>query len=214
MKHSFRTTSRAAAVAALATVLLLSCSAPAEIPTGRSEPDLGWLFTGRGPYRLHVPVQAAPGEASFCLVSDRSLMADEPEIVFARTVTVRPDSTIDVRLGRLAPGFYEVRLRDSIRWNIGVRPDAVVSLPDAQADFDEFWAGTLSELANIPLEPVFTEIPAYSNGIRTCYEVRYASWNGGVSGGILSVPVAPGKYPVCIQYMGYGAEPYYSEGSK
>ena len=206
------------AVSLLVLVLLagmtVSCRKPVvETPTGLSAPDLGWLFLGKGPYTLITHVDAAPGPAFFQLVTDLSLMADEPDVVLSRQVTVAPDSTLRVRLGALAPGFYEVRLRDSVRWNIGVRPDAVVSAPDAQSDFDAFWAQTLAELAEVPLEPAFTEIPAYSNDLRTCYEVRYPSWNGAVSGGILSVPVAEGKYPVCISYMGYGAEPFYFDPS-
>ena len=61
----------------------------------------------------------------------------------------------------------------------------------------------------IPLEAVWTEIPEFSNEKRTCYEVRYPSWGGGISGGIISIPVAEGKYPVCLQYMGYGAPVYF-----
>lgn len=214
MNMSFRISLRAAAVlTALATILFSSCSAPVETATGESSPDRGWLFTGRGPYRLKVPVEAAPGDATFALVRDLSLMGDQPDVVLTRTVVVGRDSSINVRLGRLEPGFYEVRLRDSIRWNIGVRPDAVKSAPDTAADFGAFWAATLAELEEVPLEPVLKEIPEYSNEKRTCYEVRYASWGGGESGGILSVPVAPGKYPACIVYMGYGAEPYYFDPS-
>ena len=188
---------------------LVACSQPVETASGRSEPDLGWLFTGKGPYKLQTRVNAAPGPATFQLVKDLSLMADEPDVVFTRDITIRPDSTIRVKLGKLEPGFYEVRLRDSVRFNIGVRPDAVVSLPDAQPDFDAFWEATLSELAEVPLEAELTEIPAYSNEVRTCYEVRYPSLGGAVAGGIISVPVAKGKYPVYIQYMGYGAEPFF-----
>ncbi len=190
-----------------------ACSPRVDLPTGQSVPDLGWLFLNKGPYTLDTRVDAAPGLADFQLVTDLSLMAPEPEIVLSRQVTIAPDSTIHVRLGRLTPGFYQVRLRDSIRWNIGVRPDAVVSASDAQPDFDAFWTQTLAELDEVPLDPVFTEIPAYSNVQRTCYEVRYQSWNGAVSGGVLSVPVAEGKYPVCIQYMGYGAPVYYFDPS-
>jgi len=196
-----------------AALLSASCSPLVETPTGISAPDLGWLFTGKAPYTLKTKVDAAPGPASFCLVTDLSLMADEPEVVLTKTVNVAPDGTLKVKLGKLAPGFYQVRLRDSIRWNIGVRPDAVVSAPDPQPDFDAFWEQTLAELAQVPLEPVLTEVPEYSNEVRTCYEVRYFSWGGAVSGGIVSIPVAEGKYPVCVQYMGYGAEPYYFDPS-
>ena len=189
--------------------LWVACTPMIETPTGTSVPDKGWLFTGQAPYTLTTSVEAAPGPASFQLVTDLSLMGETPEVVLSQDVVVSPDSMLTVALGNLAPGFYEVRLRDSIRWNIGVRPDAVVSAPDAQPDFDAFWEQTLAELGQVPLEAVWTEIPEYSNEVRTCYEVRYPSWGGGISGGIVSIPLAEGKYPVCIQYMGYGAPVYY-----
>lgn len=211
MKPIFRLfPSPAVLLPALLLSFLLSCCTPrVENPTGSSVPDLGWLFTGKGPYTLQTKVDAAPGPATLSLVTDLSLMADTPDVVLTRDVTIAPDSTLTVKLGNLAPGFYEVRLRDSVRWNIGVRPDAVVSAPDAQPDFDEFWAETLAELDKVPLEPELVEIPEFSNEKRTCYEVRYPSFEGGISGGIVSIPVAEGKYPVCIQYMGYGAPVYY-----
>ena len=197
----------------LLAVLAVSCKPAVETPTGVSVPDKGWLFLDKGPYTLTTKVDAAPGPATLVLVTDLSLMADQPEIVVQRDVVIAPDSTLSVGLGKLNPGFYEVRLRDSVRWNIGVRPDAVVSAPDPQPDFWDFWTQTLSEMDAIPLEATFTEIPAYSNEVRTCYEVRYPSWGGAISGGILSVPVAEGKYPVYLQYMGYGAEPFYFDPS-
>ena len=198
--------------AALLACLAFSC-ARVETPTGASVPDKGWLFLEKGPYTLTTKVDAAPGPADIVLVKDLSLMAAEPEVVFTGKADIAADSTLTLKLGKLEPGFYEVRLRDSVRWNIGVRPDAVVSAPDPQPDFWDFWTQTLAEMDAIPLEPTFTEIPAYSNDVRTCYEVRYPSWGGAISGGILSVPVAEGKYPVYLQYMGYGAEPFYFDPS-
>ena len=196
-------------VVLLLAVLALACTPQIEKPTGKSLPDLGWLFLGKGPYTLDTKVDAAPGPASFALVTDLSLMADEPDVLLESFIEIAPDSTVSVPLGDLAPGFYQVRLRDSVRFNIGIRPDAVVSAPDAQPDFDTFWEQTLAELAEVPLEAEFTEIPEFSNEKRTCYEVRYASWGGGVSGGIVSIPVEEGKYPVFLQFMGYGAPVYY-----
>lgn len=211
----FLFSSRLAVVLAvvLAAASFFSCSCEKGKSTGRSVPDKGWLFLNKGAYTLNTKVDAAPGPATFCLVKDLTLMADTPEVVLSRDVTIAPDSTLKVRLGRLSPGFYEVRLRDSVRWNIGIRPDDVLSAPDAQPDFDAFWSQTLAELDEVPLAPEWTEVPAYSNELRTCYEVRYASWGGGVSGGIISIPVAEGKYPVMISYMGYGAEPFYFDPS-
>lgn len=216
MSVKYKTTGLVALV--LAAVLAASCwpsrKTPAvEMLTGYSEPDLGWLFLEKGPYTLTTKVNAAPGPADIVLVKDLSLMAATPEIVFTGQADIEADSTLTIRLGQLEPGFYQVRLRDSVRWNIGIRPDAVVSAPDFQPDFRAFWSQTLAQMDTIPLEPVFTEIPEYSNEVRTCYEVSYLSWGRAISGGILSVPVAEGKYPVYVQYMGYGAEPYYFDPS-
>ena len=200
-------------IAVLGVVLFAGCQTK-PIVTGRSSaPELGWLFLDKGPYVLSTHVDAAPGPATFQLVRDLSLMADTPDVVLDANVTVASDSTLTVDLGTLEPGFYEVRLRDSVRWNIGIRPDDVMSPVDAPEDFDAFWTATLSDMDQIPLEATFTELPEHSNGLRTCYEVRYPSFGGAVSGGILSVPVAPGKYPVNIAYMGYGADPYYFDPS-
>ena len=165
--------------AALLACLAFSC-ARVETPTGASVPDKGWLFLEKGPYTLTTKVDAAPGPADIVLVKDLSLMAAEPEVVFTGKADIAADSTLTLKLGKLEPGFYEVRLRDSVRWNIGVRPDAVVSAPDPQPDFWDFWTQTLAEMDAIPLEPTFTEIPAYSNDVRTCYEVRYPSWGGAI----------------------------------
>ena len=180
----------------LGLLALLACSRHTEPATGVSEPDLGWLFLGKAPYTLITKVEAAPGPASFHLVKDLSLMDEKPEVILNQQITIAPDSTFKIKLGALEPGFYEVRIRDSVRFNIGVRPDKVLSPSDAQPDFDAFWRQTLTELSAIPLEPEYTLMPEYSNELRTCYQVRYASWGG-----------ADGKYPVHIQYMGYGAEP-------
>jgi len=190
---------------------LASCSV--NHSTGESVPDKGWLFTGKGPYVLETKVSAAPGPASFALVKDRSLMVEEPEIVMTCETAVSEDSLINVALGKLEPGFYEVRLRDSLRWNIGIQPEKVISEPDAAADFDEFWETTFAELATVPVDPSYTLVPEYSNDQCSCYEVRYTSLGGATAGGILSIPVAEGKYPVYVEYMGYGAEPFYYDPS-
>ena len=191
----------------LTILLLAACNSAIETPTGFSQPDNGWLFLGEAPYTLTTRVDAAPGPASFCLVTDRSLMG-EPETVFEADVAVGADSTLSVDLGNLEPGFYQVRLRDSVRFNIGVRPEAVVSAPDAQPDFDAFWERTFTELDAIPLEAEWTENPEYSNELRTTYDVYYKSLGGVTAGCSVCIPNAPGKYPVFIHYMGYGSEVY------
>ena len=188
--------------------ILASCTVNS-LSGGVSVPDLGWLITGNAPYTLNTKVDAAPGPASFQLVADRSLMFEEAEVVFSADVTIQADSSISVPLGSIAPGFYQVRLRDSLRWNIGIEPEKVVSAPDSKADFDSFWEGTLAELAQIPLEAELIPVPEHSDDIVESFMVHYKSLGGATAGGILVVPRADGKYPVCVEYMGYGAEPFY-----
>ena len=202
----------------LAAALLLTacahCEKTAPKPaTGYSEPDLGWLFLEDGPYTLSTTVAAASGPADFVLVTDLSLMAPEPDTVLTADVVVGDGGALEVPLGDLAPGFYQARLRDTLRWNIGVRPEDVVSEPDTIDDFELFWKDTYAELAGVPIEAEMTPVPAWSNDLRTCYEVRYKSFGGATAGGIISIPNAPGKYPAQVQYMGYGAEPFYFDPS-
>lgn len=188
----------------LAALALAACSPK---PTGTSADGPAWLFLEKGPYTLDTKV-AFTGPATMQLVTDLSLMADEPEVVLEKQVEAGEDSVLTVALGKLKPGFYEVRLRDSIRFNIGVRPDEVKSPVDAPDDMREFWDVTLSNLKQIPLEAAWEPVPEASNEVRESYRISYESFGGATAGGLLCIPVKPGKYPVHIQYMGYGADVY------
>ena len=179
--------------------------------TGASAEGPEWLFLTDGPYTLETQVSVT-GTFTLALVRDLSLM-DQADTVFRQEVTVGENGILKADLGRPEPGFYEVRLGSEPAFNIGILPEQIVSPPDAKPDFDAFWESTLSALDAVPLDPVLTRIPAYSNRVRNCFEVRYASLGGEMAGGIVSIPVQPGKYPVWIQYMGYGAEPYYFDPS-
>lgn len=189
----------------LLTALALAACSPK--PTGTSADGPAWLFLEKGPYTLDTKV-AFTGPATMQLVTDLSLMADKPDVVLEKQVEAGEDSVLTVALGKLKPGFYEVRLRDSIRFNIGVRPDEVKSPVDAPDDMREFWDVTLSNLKQIPLEAGWEPVPEASNEVRESYRISYESFGGAIAGGLLCIPVKPGKYPVHIQYMGYGADVY------
>ena len=175
-------------------------------PTGTASDGPALLFLEKGPVNLGTKADTI-GTFQLALVTDRSLMAQAQDTVFTETVTIGPDSLLNASLGNLEPGFYEVRYGGR-HFNIGVRPDQVVSAPDAKEDFDEFWNTTLAELSQIPLDVEWTPMPESSNDKRESFKVSYPSIDEGVAGGIVCIPVAPGKYPVHIQYMGYGADVY------
>ena len=174
-----------------------------------------WMFYGEGPFTL--PVRAASRTAgspavSLALVRDLDLMGTQEAILTAQaTARVRPGrpATIDFNLGSLEPGFYQVRLGDRQVFNIGVNPELIVSPQDKQPDFDAFWERTLAELARVPMNAKMELVPEHSDSHRNTYRVTFKSLGGETAGGILCMPVQPGKYPVSLDLMGYGADPYW-----
>ena len=186
-----------------------------------------WLYLDRKSCRLGVNVEAgenAPDiRVRLDLVTDLSLMSESRDTVLTLTRNLhRGRPSVKFNLGRLDPGFYQVNL--SVEgapakyapfrvFNIGVRPEEIVSPQDKPEDFDSFWQSTLAEMAQVPMDPVLTKIPERSDSLRTTYTVKMKSWGGEIMGGILCVPVKPGKYPTYIDYLGYGANPIWYEPS-
>lgn len=175
-----------------------------------------WMHYGEGPHTLEVRA-ACPTAGSYpvalSLVRDLDLMSTTQEPVFsaAQTARVRPGSpaALQFDLGRPAPGFYQVRLGEHQRFNIGFNPEQISSPQDKQPDFDAFWERTLAELAKVPMQARMEPVPEHSDSHRTTWRVSFKSLGGATAGGILCMPVKEGKYPVSLELMGYGAEPYW-----
>ena len=185
----------------------------------RAEPDEDWMFYGAGPFELRAEVAGSIPLAGLNVkvFRDLDLMDPDAKPVLSRRlrIPIRPGRWSEVRipLGTLEPGFYRVDLGGVRSFNIGVNPEQIQSPTDAPEDFDAFWTSTLAELSQVPMTVRYTEIPEHSSDLRTCYHVEIPSWGGATMGGIVYVPVAEGKYPVHIEFMGYGAEPYYRDPS-
>jgi len=208
----------------LSAVLFIGCSTshiqgekgPAAQPV--IENDL--LFSCHGELRFAVESQVDTTIwMDIAFVSDRSLMYERDTVLLRSVKTaVRGGVSDTVACSfRLNPGFYQVCANiggtEIEPYNIGVKPESIVSEPDRKADFDEFWTSTLASLASVPMEPVLTLLPEYSTADRNIYRVEIPSFGGVMMGGILAEPVAEGKYPTYIEYMGYGADVYYYNGS-
>ena len=122
----------------------------------------------------------------------------------------------------LEPGFYQavlsVVLNDGTkvevdRTNLGFNPEQIVSDQDKQPDFDAFWENTLAQLAAVDMKPEYTLLKDHSNDVRKAYRVDMKSFGNETISGLLYVPVAEGKYPAMISYMGYGSDVYYPNPS-
>lgn len=231
--HIYRTSKKIGiATRMLALGALVSLSLPLYSQTESLEtrleysPETGALYTGNGPRKLTVEAYNAPEEGievNMVLVTDLSLMSEKKDTVLTKAAHAQgPHSTLTFPLDELGPGFYQVNLswKSAVSsgshpsFNIGVNPEEIVSPQDKKADFDEFWNNTLTELATTPMTVISKEFsPEHSNSLRNSYRVEITSWNGGKIGGYLCEPVAEGKYPVFIDYMGYGADPYWYDPS-
>ena len=178
--------------------------------------DNSGIFEGDGPHKLQVKVDAAKNMKAG-IELEISTDFGGPVSTISKPVG---NGVIDFELD-LDPGFYKavayiVRNGDKSeigRTNIGFNPEQIISEQDKQPDFDSFWAGTLAELASVDMQPQFTLLEEHSNDVRQAYRVEMKSFGGETVSGLLYMPVADGKYPAMISYMGYGSEVWYADPS-
>ena len=118
-----------------------------------------------------------------------------------QTVKVSANGVKDVVIttpDALAPGFYRanciVNNKGARVFNFGVNPTAIVSAPDKQPDFDEYWAAAKAQLDTIDMNPQLTLLEKKSTDKRKIYLVE-----------LQSVPDSPDGDPVIVR--GYYAEP-------
>ena len=104
-----------------------------------------WLKLGSGRFNLNVYATGPDGVTGmpYSLKRDLDLMDADAAPLLSGTLQLRTKAgsytSAVLPLGRLAPGFYQLTLGDSLSFNIGVNPEKVVSPSDATGDFDAFW---------------------------------------------------------------------------
>ena len=178
--------------------------------------DNSGIFEGDGPHKLQVKVDAARKMKTGI---ELEVSTDFGESVLTISKPAE-DGVIDFEID-FDPGFYRAVLyvvnngvkSEIARTNIGVNPQQIISEQDKQPDFDSFWAETLAELAEVDMQPQFTLLKEHSNDVRQAYRVEMKSFGDETVSGLLYVPVADGKYPAMISYMGYGSEVWYADPS-
>lgn len=185
-----------------------------------------WMYTSDAPARLRVAVKSdIPLKKTGAVVS-MALATDKGEEIERQSrILSRGGETDTLTFSfNLAPGFYRVRacieLPDNTgadrvirEFNIGCDPEEIISEPDRQPDFDEFWKESLAQLSETAPEYRLTLLPERSNSIRRTYMVDMVSFGGEHISGIYIEPVAEGKYPAFINYMGYGSDVWYNDPS-
>lgn len=109
--------------------------------------------------------------------------------IYHATATVNDD---------LARGFY-----------FAVNPTQIISDPDKQSDFDNYWTTAKKQLADVPINATLTEISTKSTTARKVYLVEMQSIADGLSGapviirGYYAEPQDGKKHPVIMHFLGY-----------
>ena len=159
-----------------------------------------WVFDSKPSITIHIE---NPNAVAVDAAVKVSITTDQRKATatIEKTVSIAANSSEDVLITtneELAPGFYKancfVNQRIARSFNFGINPTAIVSAPDKQPDFDEYWAAAKEQLTAIDMDAQLTELPTKSTAKRKVYLVE-----------LKSVPDSPDGEPVTVR--GYYAEP-------
>ena len=84
----------------------------------------------------------------------------------------------------------------------GVEPEKLQSVPEPE-DFDAFWARRKARLAKVPLEAEMKPVKSQWKDMKV-FAVSIKCAGPRPSTGYLTMPEKPGKYPVVVDFHGYG----------
>ena len=173
--------------------------------------DPDWNFVNKNPLNTVKITNNNSSSATFGLnIYVRSAAKDSVKLTqIALTMAAGENKSITHELTNPTPGFYRYYLdvtdgnsiRNKVVRQIGYNPDQMVSVNDAQADFDEFWDVAKAELASVAPEYKVTYKQTY--GTHLIYDVEMKSIKGKTIKGYLSVPNKSGKFPVIVVSNGF-----------
>ena len=114
---------------------------------------------------------------------------------------------------KASPGFYRYSIylesngerSKPKKFNLGYEPEQVKGFEDKKGDFEIFWQNSLKELAQVPPDFRMEPKPKYSSNDYEVYEVSMNSFGNERVKGYYGKPKREGKFPVSIEYQGYGS---------
>ncbi len=165
-------------------------------------------------------------KANFVVEVRRSgTLLDNVEVDYEAGPVMYPDTkkkdkltkgTMKYTGGMSTPGFYRLKVTAHVGGKdyVGMctaafSPEKVTPYAKDPKDFDDFWKKALDEARQQGLNATRRLLPERSTEETNVYEISYTNnkW-GSRMYGILSVPVAPGKYPALLRVPGAGVRPY------
>lgn len=177
--------------------------------------DADWVFDDVSQAVLHVSAQQHVSQPFDCDLVCRITTDTHEDLGETRQkVSFNPNADFhaDVKLPLDKPGFYHVEVfadhnglfSPVASANVGIRPTAILSPYDAQADFDEFWKTTRKELDTTAPNFTMTLDSALSNNVKRVYRVEMTSFGGLRINAMYSVPRTGGRHPALLTNLGYG----------
>ena len=174
-----------------------------------------WTYAARPTLTIHVEnpyAEAVTANAEIEITTDK--MAPVTVLTASREIPANgADDIVLTTDADLAAGFYKATciVNDDLAraFVFAINPTAVISAPDAQADFADFWAAAKTQLETIDMNPVLTEITAKSTANRKVYLVEFNSISDGLTGdpvvvrGYYCEPQDGQPHPVIMHYLGY-----------
>ena len=215
---------------ALATAILAGCGKPVAEPVEEPVvdpaeledfklsvpvPENNWIFAGKPTFTIHAENPnkvAVKAEAKVRVATDTGTEVT----TFTRDVEVPASGSLDIDMAvpqELAPGFYKASCyvggHAARIFGFGVSPEKLVSAPDKQADFDNFWDKAKQQLESIELKANLIEITGKSSAKCKVYLVEIPSVPDGPTGEPVTVrgyylePQDGQPHPVLMHFYGY-----------
>ena len=212
---------------ALVTVMLLGacgCERPTDEPVVPPQQDTtvvepeDLIWSGK-PY-FNVPLENTDTVDVRLPVKVR-ITTDTKQLAYELidTVTIAGSTKKDYAMTtpeNMNPGFYRavcfVKGKNVRTFNFGIDPFDIVSEPDMQSDFTQFWEDAKAQLAAVDMDAVLTEIPEKSSSARKVYLVEMYSVPDGLEGdpvkirGYYCEPTDGEKHPVIMHFYGYDTQ--------
>ena len=220
-------------IALLAVMILGACGCekpqPQDDPTPAEQPDLSlitqsvpvtndWIWSGKPQITIHIE---NPNAAAVKVGVMVKISTDTKKTVtdIIDSVEIAGKGQVDyiaTTTENLAPGFYRavcfVNGKNARGFYFGIDPFDIVSEPDMQPDFTEFWQTAKDQLAAIDMNPVLTEIEDHSSTARKVYLVEMKSVPDGLDGepvtirGYYCEPQDGQKHPIIMHFYGYDTQ--------
>ena len=190
---------------------------PPQKDTTVVEPE-NMIWSGK-PY-FNVPVENKDSVEAQLAIKVR-ITSDTKQLVYELddTVTVAGNTKKEFAMTtpeNMNPGFYRalclVNGKSVRNFAFGVDPFDIVSAPDMQSDFTEYWENAKTQLAGVEMNAVLTEITDKSSATRKVYLVELNSVPDGLEGepvkirGYYCEPTDGDKHPVIMHFYGYDTQ--------